>query len=1232
MQIHKAYFLDADYIVRNNKTYIRLLVKGKKLTRLYFEYEPYFYVDCDENSKKDIEKIHTQAKNGKMIKVARVEGCEKIISGKQKNIMKVFCHAPGDVPLIKQAIPFTCYEYNIPFTKRFIFDMKLIPFSIIHYKRDGRIIKDITKIEQSDKVELDTLSFDIETYNPLGAPRENKDPIIMISYAGKHSGVISYKKAHKEFLQVVQDEKDMLERFSEIIEQEAPDVIFGYNTSNFDLPYLEKRSDLLKARLVLGRTKLLKKIRKGMVNGMRIDGRIHIDVYPAVRFFGFIGLIKAQEFTLRKISEEVIGKKKIDLKMNDIWQLWDKNKIEELAEYSLVDAQITKELGDHFLPLQIELSRVAKMTLFDVALSTSGQLVENLLMYEATQKNMISPSRPSDSSVKERMANPIEGAYVKIPEPGIYNNIAVMDFRGLYPSIIVSYNIDPLTIDKNGDENCFISPTGAKFLKKPLGLIPSVVDWLLDYRIKIKQELKKAEKGSAKYKTLEARSHALKILTNSVYGYTAYPRARWYSRECGESTTAWGRKHIQETIKAAEEAGFKVLYGDSLHPERKIFIQEPTGQIKLVKIGEFVDRHYKDPQLSKYKTLAFDGKKLVFANIKRAIKHPYSKEDGELLEFITNRGKTIVTPQHSIYAYFDNEIKLKDAKELRINDLLISFTNSLSSEIFKENHIFDITKLDFGPYSEDTFLYSDNLRFKPEEKYPCPYCSKTVFLARHVSDNHKDRRVPLNQSSNPKLLFIGSKNIKSGRIPRYWKLTKDLAWLFGYFAAEGSASEKNTKHNKAMISFGSQDRKIIEKVKSIISGIINEDLAIIEYFDKRINKKMYYYRVQRKSIVALFVHCFGLGKGSNGKQVPWFILNGDLAIKKAFLDGYLEGDGTAYQDPRYKTHFQKFSTKSLDLAIGLSYLFKCLPNRETNKFNKKIEHVHWRYRKDKPGIIDLRFQAVKEKEFVNFSLAKIKEINKVDYKGYVYDLEVVGSHNFLDAEGLILVHNTDSLMILYEDKNKVLDFLEKINKSLPEKMELELENFYTRGVFVSKRGGEERGAKKKYAMLSEDGRIKIRGFELVRRDWSEIAKSTQLKVLEAILREGSKEKAVDIVRKTIQRLREGTVPLEELAIMTQLSKDTREYDIVSPEVSAAKKMIANGMPMEKGSVVSYVITKKGKSVSEKAHPLEMAKDYDADYYINNQVLPAVMKILKELGYEEYDLKIGGKQKGLGDFV
>ena len=217
--------------------------------------------------------------------------------------------------------------------------------------------------------------------------------------------------------------------------------------------------------------------------------------------------------------------------------------------------------------------------------------------------------------------------------------------------------------------------------------------------------------------------------------------------------------------------------------------------------------------------------------------------------------------------------------------------------------------------------------------------------------------------------------------------------------------------------------------------------------------------------------------------------------------------------------------------------------------------------------------------------------------------------------------------------------MEKINKSLPGNMELELEGFYPRGVFVGKKG-EERGAKKKYAMIGEDGRIKIRGFELVRRDWSQVAKETQRMVLEAILKEGSKEKAVKIVREAVERLKSGKVPLEELAITTQLNKAPGKYEVTSPELAAAEKAAKRGVPIEKGSVIQYVIVKTGKTtkassapISERAEPVDFVKegDYDADYYINNQVLPSVMKILKELGYSEYDLKIGGKQKSLLSF-
>jgi DNA polymerase I len=235
----------------------------------------------------------------------------------------------------------------------------------------------------------------------------------------------------------------------------------------------------------------------------------------------------------------------------------------------------------------------------------------------------------------------------------------------------------------------------------------------------------------------------------------------------------------------------------------------------------------------------------------------------------------------------------------------------------------------------------------------------------------------------------------------------------------------------------------------------------------------------------------------------------------------------------------------------------------------------------------------------------------------------------------VLYGDTDSIFLLMGEKKKedALSFMKKINEALPGDMELELEGFYPRGVFVTKKhmGKEDKGAKKKYALIGEDGRIKIRGFELVRRDWSNVAKTTQRRVLEAILKEGSKEKAVKIVKDIIEELKGGKVPLEDLTIYTQMRKDPNKYDIKSPEISAAKKAAEAGMQIEKGMMIGYVITRQGATISDKAQLVELAKDYDPNYYIDNQVLPSVLKILKELGYSEDDLKFKGEQKGLSSF-
>lgn len=234
----------------------------------------------------------------------------------------------------------------------------------------------------------------------------------------------------------------------------------------------------------------------------------------------------------------------------------------------------------------------------------------------------------------------------------------------------------------------------------------------------------------------------------------------------------------------------------------------------------------------------------------------------------------------------------------------------------------------------------------------------------------------------------------------------------------------------------------------------------------------------------------------------------------------------------------------------------------------------------------------------------------------------------------VLYGDTDSIFLLLGNKKKedAEAFLKSVNKSLPESMELELEDFYVRGVFVGKKGGEEaRGAKKKYALLSEGGRIKIKGFELVRRDWSFIARDAQRKVLEAVLKEGSKEKAVAIVKEVIANLKSGKTEMKDLVIYTQLRKGIDSYDAKSPELAAARRAVKDGTRTREqveGATIGYIITKTGNSISEKAVLEDFAKDYDPDYYIQHQVLPATLKILKELGYSGDELAQGGSQKRL----
>src|SRR5208337_5509626 len=127
-------------------------------------------------------------------------------------------------------------------------------------------------------------------------------------------------------------------------------------------------------------------------------------------------------------------------------------------------------------------------------------------------------------------------------------------------------------------------------------------------------------------------------------------------------------------------------------------------------------------------------------------------------------------------------------------------------------------------------------------------------------------------------------------------------------------------------------------------------------------------------------------------------------------------------------------------------------------------------------------------------------------------------------------------------------------------------------------------AMKRYAGLLPDDSLDIVGLEVVRGDWSDIARQVQEEVLGKILREQSPERAVEVVKATIRRLHKGQVPLADLTIRKTLTKPIEKYAVRTPHVEVAKQLIKEGWTLTVGDKVAYVITRGPGSLFQKAKP------------------------------------------------
>ncbi|OGJ12463.1 hypothetical protein A3K82_02910 [Candidatus Pacearchaeota archaeon RBG_19FT_COMBO_34_9] len=255
----------------------------------------------------------------------------------------------------------------------------------------------------------------------------------------------------------------------------------------------------------------------------------------------------------------------------------------------------------------------------------------------------------------------------------------------------------------------------------------------------------------------------------------------------------------------------------------------------------------------------------------------------------------------------------------------------------------------------------------------------------------------------------------------------------------------------------------------------------------------------------------------------------------------------------------------------------------------------------------------------SFARKAIKEaIEKTNRAGF--------SVIYADTDGFAFSLNKNS-------KQKTLEFLKKLNSQLPGIMELELEDFYKRGIWVTTRTGEY-GAKKKYALINEEGKLKIRGFETVRRDWCTLSREIQNNVLLMILKDGNEKHALEYLKKIIKEVKERRIELKKMMVKTQLKKPISEYKSITPHVVAAQRMIEREMPVDMGSLIEYYIAEtegKKKLVREKVRLSDEPGEYNIEYYLKHQILPAIENIIQVFNLDINTILDGKKQTKLIDF-
>ena len=438
-----------------------------------------------------------------------------------------------------------------------------------------------------DQILITTIDIEVACENGFPNPDVAEEEMLSITLKNQSNkeiivfGLHEYKTNRKDVTYIkCNSEKDLLYDFLNFWCSNYPDIITGWNTEFFDIPYLVNRIKKVLGEDDAKRLSPWKSVHSKDVYQMGrtqmvydIQGIAALDYFDLYRKFTYTN---QESYRLDHIASVELGVKK-DENPHDTFRDWYTNDYQSFIDYNIKDVEIVDALEDKMklIELCLTMAYEAKVNYTDVLGSVKywDILIHNYLM----SKGVVIPQKKSSSKDSKYM-----GAYVKDPQVGMHKWVLSFDLNSLYPHLIMQYNISPetmkseqtvpgMTIDKllNQEvdtsplgDNVTMTPNGALFNTKKQGFLPEIMQTMYNDRVKYKRYMLDAKqqyvntkdpkfvKQISKFDNIQM---AKKISLNSAYGAIGNNWFRYYSNTMAEAITSSGQLSIRWIEKKINE-------------------------------------------------------------------------------------------------------------------------------------------------------------------------------------------------------------------------------------------------------------------------------------------------------------------------------------------------------------------------------------------------------------------------------------------------------------------------------------------------------------------------------------------------------------------------------------------------------------------------------------------------------------------------------------------------------